>query len=121
MNQLQEDILSQIPKTFADDGCTRAPDKIFRWDLGWCCRIHDWRYCSRCHTPGTMDTQRRNLADEELRTNLRSVLPWRWRWIGWAYWIAVWRYGGFEAWDSCGPSVGAICHHNVPLPDWMSQ
>ena len=112
-------LLRKIPKAFVDDGCTRAPDRVFGYDLRFACRIHDWRYCTRCHVPGTMDTHHRNLADTELRDLLREVLPWRWRFLGWVYWLAVWQRGGFEAWDSCGLTAGECCRHGMPVPEWM--
>ena len=112
-------LLKKIPKRFVDDGCTSSPDRIFGFDLSWICRIHDWRYCTRCHVPGTMDTHRRNVADCELRELMRATLPLRWRWVGWAYWLVVWQRGGFDAWDSCGFDVGDFCRHEMPRPEWM--
>jgi hypothetical protein len=62
----------------------------------------------------------RRFADTELRLNLRAFLPWRWRWLGWCYYFAVWRYGGMGAFDSCDARGGERCRHNLPMPEWMA-
>lgn len=108
-----------ISELFIDDGCTNAPDSLFGFDLSDACRTHDWRYCSRCHTAGSMTKSWQRAADKELRRNLASLLPWRWRWAKWVYYGAVWRYGGFGSFDSCGPSVGVRCRHGCKKPGWM--
>ena len=112
-------ILRKIPPHFRDDGCSNSPDRWMGWDLRWACRIHDWRYCTRAHRAGTMTALRRARADKELRLNLRAFLPWRWRWLGWAYYVGVWRYGGMGSWDSCDATAGKLCRHNMPMPEWM--
>lgn len=111
----------QIPRHFVNDGCTNAPDTLFGFELGWACRIHDWRYCTRCHPAGTMTAGHRRRADAELGANVRAALPWRWRWVGWVYRTAVWRYAGISAFDSCGPSAGLKCRHHMPIPRWMRK
>jgi hypothetical protein len=114
-------VLDKIPGEFIDDGCSKAPDSIFGYDLSEACRIHDFRYCTRCHEPGTMSLKAQKEADRELRKNLSGLLPWRWRWIKWGYYAAVWRYGGFGSWDSCGFSVGPRCRHNMSPQQWMQD
>lgn len=112
-------VLNQIPKTFKDDGCSNSPDDLWGFDFGWACRIHDWRYCTRCHPAGSRDYEHRQRADRELRENLRTSLPWRWRWVSWIYWRGVQAGGGFDAWNSCGPEDGDRCRHNRKMPRWM--
>ncbi len=111
------EVLSMIPRRFVDDGCSNSPDSIFGFDLRFACRIHDWRYCSRCHPPMNMRQWNRDQADRELKQNIKAALPWRWRWIGWVFRAVVHRYGGTTAWDSCGHKVGHICRHNMKTPD----
>jgi len=118
MGRMQK-ILDKMPKEFVDDGCSNAPDKIFGYDLSGACRVHDWRYCTRCHEPGTMSLEAQKAADRELRNNLSGLLPWRWRWLKWVYYVAVWRYGGFGSWDSCGLGAGQTCRHEMPPQQWM--
>ena len=113
-------ILDTIPAEFVDDGCSNSPDGWFGFDLRFACRIHDWRYCGRCHRAEFMDQARRHRADAELERNIQSVLPWRWRWVGWFYLRAVHVAGGIEAWDSCGLEEGELCRHRMPLPPWMT-
>lgn len=61
----------------------------------------------------------RHMADEEIKFNVRSALPRRHRWFSIIVYIALWRYGGIEAFDSCGPEVGERCRHNMKRPVWM--
>ena len=112
-------ILNAIPFRFIDDGATNAPDGICGFEFRWASRIHDWRYDTRSHPPIEMTQAHRHLADAELERNVRSALPWRYRWIGWVYFAAVDRFGGDEAWNSCGPEAGVLCRHNMPLPPWL--
>jgi hypothetical protein len=114
-------LLEAIPDEFLDDGCSNAPDDFLGFHFGPYCRIHDWRYCTRCHRAGTMTAGARRWADMELGLNLRAVLPWRWRWVGWLYRVAVWRYGGISAFDSCGLDVGPLCRHGMTPPAWMTS
>lgn len=114
-------LLKSFPDDFQDDGCSNAPDSFFGRDLRWCCRIHDWRYCSRGHSPGTMNQSARRFADKELGWNVRSVFRFGFRWLGWAYWRATHRFGGTSAWNSCGPQAGRRCRHNLLQPDWMTR
>lgn len=58
-------------------------------------------------------------ADHELRANVASGLPWRWRWVGPIYQGVVFFAGGWDAFDSCGLERGELCRHALPLPDWM--
>jgi hypothetical protein len=112
-------LLETIPVGFVDDGCSNSPDSFLGFYFQPYCRIHDWRYCTRCWPAGSMTASARKWADMELGLNLRAALPWRWRWVGWIYRLGVWRYGGVSAFDSCGPTVGPVCRHNMPPPDWM--
>ena len=112
-------VLARIPAEFQDDGCSNSPDRWFRFNFRWACRIHDWRYCSRAHPPMAMTQDGRHFADEELAANIRASLPWRWRWLRFVYEFAVYRYGGVEAWNSCGPARGAVCRHNLPVLPWL--
>jgi hypothetical protein len=110
------EILRNIPSEFVDDGCSASPDSLFGFDFRWACRVHDWRYCSRCHPPQVMTQHGRTKADEELRRFISVSLPKRWRWVKWVYYSAVVAFGGVKAWDCCGPEVGERCKHNMPLP-----
>jgi hypothetical protein len=113
-------VLNLIPKRFIDNGCSMSPDSIIRNDIRWACRIHDWRYCTRCHRPGRLGTQYRRSADKELRLNLGAGLPWYVRWVRLVYHFAVRHWGdGDNAFDSCGIAAGAFCRHNMPMPAWM--
>jgi len=112
-------VLALIPTEFVDDGCSNSPDRWFRFNFRWACRVHDWRYCTRCHPPYEMTQDGRHFADEELATNIRMSLPWRWRWLRFVYEFAVYRYGGVEAWNSCGYRRGERCRHNMTLPPWL--
>lgn len=108
-----EELLQRIPAEFIDDGCSNAPDRLFGFDFAWACRIHDWRYCTRAHPPGTLTSSWRIMADVELREFIRASLPWRWRWVRWIYHAAVNLMGGYRAFDSCGMSAGPYCRHNL--------
>jgi hypothetical protein len=126
-------VLKQIRHDFVDDGCSNSPDGFFMWakrwhwskglvrSFKWCCKIHDWRYCSRCHPAGTMHQEARTFADTELGWNVRSVLQFTMRWFGWLYWKATSNWGGRRAWNSCGPASGERCRHNMPMPEWMQM
>jgi hypothetical protein len=124
-----------MPKDFKDDGCSNAPDGFLlkvskvrglRWlrrfarSFWWCCKIHDWRYCGRCHAPGTMNQSARSFSDHELGWNIRGVLPFLLKWTGWVYFRVTSELGGRRAWNSCGPASGKRCRHNILMPDWMS-
>ena len=117
--QMALEILKKIPTEFHDDGCSNSPDEVFGFEFRWACRIHDWRYCTRCHLPGTMHYASKQRADRELRQFIRASLPWRWRWVSRIYWRGVQAGGGFDAWNSCGPEDGQRCRHNVAMPSWM--
>ena len=112
-------LAEEIPEHFLDDGCSNSPDRIFGFDFRWSCKIHDWRYCGRCHPAGTMHYQNKLTADQELRENLKASLPWRWRWVSRVYWRGVQIGGGFDAWNSCGPENGDACRHGIARPTWM--
>jgi hypothetical protein len=42
-----------------------------------------------------------------------------WRWIANIYHEFVHLFSGIRSWDSCGPEVGELCRHNMPMPEWM--
>jgi hypothetical protein len=111
--------LGRIPTDFIDDGCTNSPDGLFRVDLRWACRIHDWRYCTRCHAPGSMTAGARHRADDELRRHIDGA--WKGKIIPWLYWKAVHLFGGTNAYDSCGPAAGRVCRHGQHVPMWMKD
>ena len=65
---------------FCDDGCTTSPDGILGYDFSWACRIHDWRYCTRCHPPDSMSQLARRFADEVSSSpSSLLVISIRWR------------------------------------------
>jgi hypothetical protein len=105
---------------FEDDGLSFFPDWIFRhWNLCKAGRIHDWHYCSRCHAAGTMNQTRRDLADKYIKQHARELLPWLLRPISHLLRGGVFIGGGIRAWNSCGPSAGDRCRHNMKQPVWM--
>jgi hypothetical protein len=109
-----------IPKRFVDDGASFAPDSIGRTNLRRVFRIHDWRYCTRCHHPGELTTEWRSLADAEMKVNMNRGLPWYVRWTRWIYWWGVRKFGNRDnSFDSCGYEDGDYCRHNMPMPQWM--
>jgi len=121
-------LLTQIPESFLDDGCSNSPDSIFGFNLRWACRLHDWRYCGRCHPPGRMTQADRLLADKEIKQYIGQALPWRWRWVKYVYFAVLRRAGGTTAWNSCGPAPWGVtenqhdrdvCRHNIERPEWM--
>lgn len=112
-------LLELIPAEFSDDGCSNAPDGIFGFDFKWACRIHNWSYCTRCHGPGTRTHLVKVQADNRLKRHIDQSLPFRWSWVKYVYYTAVWRYGGMGAFNSCGPEVGFKCRHQMVMPEWM--
>jgi hypothetical protein len=115
------EVLRIIPQDFRDDGLSTCPDSLWGFNLKWAGRIHDWRYCTRGHAPGRMTQAWRRAADYEIKDNIQSALPWRWRWVGWVVRFLVWKYGGIAAFDSCGYDVGEKCRHNMGRPTWMQS
>lgn len=113
--------LQRIPDYFQDDGCSAAPDRLFRRDLNWACRIHDWWWCTRCHPKGSMTQSWRKAGDALLASFIRQALtdhPLR----GLAY--LAYRWGpwfGRNGFDTCGSEVGTYCRHNIPRPSWMRR
>ena len=114
--EVAQRIYDSIPERFVDDGCSNSPDGWFGFNFRWACRIHDWKYCSRCHPLVSMTQYYRKLADKELQRNISASLPWRWKWVSRIYKFEVRRHGGTSAWNSCGPRVGALCRHNMRWP-----
>jgi len=117
-NRIARSILQKIPRRFVTDGCSSAPDSILGRDLRWCCKIHDWRGCTRAHRPGSLTQGACNFAAKELGWNVRSALRLGTRWIGWLYYRVTYRFTEVY-WDSCGPEAGERCRHNLPMPGWM--
>lgn len=120
-NATAQQILAKIPQGFVTDGCSSAPDSILGRDLRWCCKIHDWRYCTRAHRAGAMNFKARTYADKELGWHIRDQLPFGLRWVSWLYYRVTYRLGGMGAFNSCGPQVGKRCRHNLKMPDWMKE
>jgi hypothetical protein len=111
--------LGNIPDRFIDDGCSYSPDSMFHNEIGWACRIHDFRYCSRTEAHKDTSPEARLKADKELRANIALSFPKWLGWIRWLYYKAVRRFGSMHAWDSCGPEDGEYCKHNMQVPLWM--
>ena len=86
-------VLQGIPLRFEDDGCSNWFDKLFKWSIRWCCRIHDFRYCAYA---GSSLGQKP--ADAELRMNIVSAVPdWRTLEIApWAGWVLSKATRGFN-------------------------
>ncbi len=108
-------ILEGIPEDFVADGCTSSPDSFFGYSLRWACRIHDWRYCSRCNPLPTYEG--RLAADVELRENIQAALPWVFAWVGWVYYGGA-RQFGVDAWGSCDAHSSRPCRHGVAVTYW---
>jgi hypothetical protein len=113
--------LNDIPDRFIDDGCSYSPDSIFHNEIGWACRIHDYRYCSRSMGPRDMEPHLRLAADKELRANIALSVPKWLGWIRWLYYRAVRHFGSQTSWDSCGYDAGVRCRHNLLRPRWMDR
>ena len=112
-------LLELIPKDFISDGCSDSPDSLFGFNFTWACKIHDWSFCTRCHNPGTRTYAAEAQANSRLKRHIDSALPFRWSWVKYIYYTAVWRYGGMGAYNSCGPEAGFRCRHGQLQPEWM--
>lgn len=110
-----------IPPDFITDGCSNAPDRLFGRDLAGACCVHDLWYCTRAWKAGKLTQQHREQADMMLGRCIRALLPLGVGWIGWLYYRAVHRFGGDEAFDSCGKEAGERCRHGLPPPRWMAR
>ena len=106
---------------FEDDGLSGGfPDWMYsRWELSIAGRVHDWHYCTRCHTAGSMTDKAKRFADKALRKHARELLPWFLNLAPIVLYIGVYVGGGFGSWDSCGPEEGTRCRHNIKQPQWM--
>jgi len=113
------DTLKLIPGRFVDDGCSYSPDSIMRADIGWACRIHDWRGCTRAQSEGLRRVDRKQ-SNRELRKNVGLAVPWYVQWTRVVYYFAVTAFGN-PPFNSCGPEVGDLCRHNMPQPLWMEN
>lgn len=114
------DAEAEIPERFQDDGCTSSPDSILRTNIRWCCRIHDWRYCTRAHGRGVLTKASRKVVDKEFRANLGLALPWYVGFVRLVYYKAVRMFGSSDkGWDTCSYGAGIYCRHNLPRPLWM--
>ena len=113
--------LEQIPDEFVDDGCSNVRDGFLGWNFRPACRAHDADYCTRLWPAGAMTQAHRTVADRDLRDGIKAMLPWRYRWVGWCYRLGVHLGGGVSAFDSCGPTSGGRCRHNMPMPQWMAR
>lgn len=114
-------IINERFPDFVDDGLSGGfPDWLYgRHNLAVAGRVHDWHYCTRCHQQGTMNQAHRSFADRALRTHARELLPWWLRVAPWVLYLGVRIGGGGSAWNSCGPSRGERCRHNIEQPTWM--
>ena len=113
--------IAQLWPEFVDDGLSGGfPDWLYaRHDLWIAGRIHDWHYCSRCHPEHAMNQAHRMAADLLLLKHSKELLPWYLQVAPYVLYFGVRWFGGNAAWDSCGPTRGARCRHNILLPDWM--
>jgi len=107
---------------FEDDGLSGGfPDWVYAgYRLSDAGRVHDWHYCSRAHKRGTMNQEHRLFADLALRQHARELLPWYLGFAAFVLYFGVRWGGGKAAWNSCGPSVGTLCRHNLAAPRWMA-
>lgn len=112
-------VLAGIPVHFRSDCCSGGRDTLWGHDLKPFCRAHDAAYCQRLWPAGSLDQDWRSAADRQLGIEIRAELPYVLDWIGWLYWRAVHRFGGDNAFASCGPLAGDRCRHNIERPDWQ--
>ena len=108
-----------IPDDFISDGCSDAPDVLWGVNVADLCVDHDALYCQRIWKAGALDQVWRTDADWYLGRGIMARLPWWQRWAGWVYHWFVHRFGGDNAFASCGPLEGERCRHNVATPEWM--
>lgn len=113
--------IAQAYPDFVDDGLSGGfPDWLYaRHDLHLAGRVHDWHYCSRCHPQGSMDQDHRKFADRALMKHARELLPWYLQVAPLVLYLGVRLGAGMEAWNSCGPTRGERCRHNIRMPEWM--
>lgn len=130
-------LLALVPEDFVSDGCTNSMDAVFGFDFSLACLVHDWKYCSRAHSPGFMNWADKKLSDRYLRQGIRGMVPLVWYplfWLSWikiplclglwlprVYWLGVLAFGGFGSYNSCGYGVGEKCRHNMERPKWMKE
>ena len=104
---------------FDDDGLSWFPDWIYaRWNLHLAGRVHDWQFCTRCHPPGSMTREAEKFSNRALRVHSRELLPWWIRATPFILYYGV-KLGAHSSWDSCGPTKGKRCRHNIRKPVWM--
>lgn len=113
------DVIQAIPAHFHSDCCSGGPDHVLGVGIKHHCRAHDAAYCQRLWPAGSLDQQWRDAADRQLGVEIRSELPYCLKWIGWLYFRGTHRFGGDNAYASCGPLAGDRCRHNIERPDWM--
>ncbi len=113
-------LIAQAWPNFVDDGLSGGfPDWLYsRHNLSLAGRVHDWHYCSRCHSAGSMRWRSKRFADRALCQHARELLPWYLNIAPLILHVGV-RLGGNSSWDSCGPFVGERCRHNIAQPVWM--
>jgi hypothetical protein len=115
--------IAKLTPDFTDDGLSFFPDWIYRLvlrhDLAPAGRVHDWHYCTRCHRSGGMNQARRKFADLALRRHARELLHGHFHVAPLVLYAGVRWFGGGEAWNSCGPTRGERCRHNMRAPSWM--
>jgi hypothetical protein len=116
----QLEMIDQHFPDFVDDGLSCFPGWMFRrWRLRRAGRKHDWDYCSRCHPPGSMNQAARARADAAIKANAKDILPWILHPVSYLLRGGTSLFGGIRAWNSCGPSAGERCRHNMKQPVWM--
>jgi len=113
-------IVDEAPE-FRDDGLSGGfPDWLYgRFDLRLAGRVHDWHYCTRAQPRDSMNQAARLFADRALRRHARDLLPWYAQIAPLVLYYGVRWGGGGAAFDSCGPTRGARCRHNLQPPPWF--
>jgi hypothetical protein len=66
-----------------------------------------------------MNQAHREFADKALKKHLRELLPWYLWLTPRLVYRGVQLGGGTKAWNSCGPTRGDRCRHNIRMPRWM--
>jgi hypothetical protein len=68
-----------------------------------------------------MNQAQRTFADKALKRHLRELLPWYLWFTPRLVYRGVQLGGGTAAWNSCGPTRGFRCRHNIVKPGWMRK
>jgi len=115
--------LDTIPEGFKGDGMSGFPDSILGWSLFESSKIHDFRYCGRCHPKTEMTKAKLRDADCELADNVDYQMPTGLNWLVSRIVYGGVRIGGWVSYDTCGEqpvgvslsqNAAGLCRHDIP-------